>query len=78
MASLRSNGEARVLDLPKAITKHVMIVRESEGVWGEKAEKARPLSNEIPPGAKESRREVTASIVAAKRVTIGEPREAGR
>jgi hypothetical protein len=78
MASLRSKGEALVLDLPKAITKHVLVARESEGGWGEKAEKARQLNNEIPPGAEESRREVTASIVAGKRVTIGEPREAGR
>jgi hypothetical protein len=53
-------------------------VRESEGVWGEKAGKARQLSKEIPPGAEESWGEVRASIVAVKRVMTVEPREVGR
>ncbi|HAB15269.1 MAG TPA: hypothetical protein DCE44_02350 [Verrucomicrobiales bacterium] len=80
MASLRSPCEAQVLDLPEAITKHVSekIVRESEGGWGEKAGKVHPRSKEIPVGADESGGEVTASIVAAKRVTTVEPREVGR
>jgi hypothetical protein len=79
MASLRSKGEALVEDLPETITKHVRkIVRDSEGGWGEKAGKAHQISKEIPPGAKESRREVRTSIVAPKRVMTVEPREVGR
>jgi hypothetical protein len=79
MASLRRKGEAQVSDLPTAITKPVRkIAREPEGGWGEKAGKARQLSKEIPAGAEESGGEVRASIVAAKRVTTVEPREAGR
>jgi len=79
MASLRSKGEAQVKDLPETITKHVSkVVRESEGVWGEKAGKAHQISKEIPPGAEESRREVRAPIVALKRVTTVEPRGVGR
>ena len=79
MASLRRKGEAQVPDLPKAITKPVStVVRESEGVWGEKAGKARQLSKEIPAGATESGGEVRASIVAMKRVMTVEPREVGR
>jgi hypothetical protein len=79
MASLRRKGEAQVPDLPKAITKPVStVVRESEGVWGEKAGKARQLSKEIPAGATESGGEVRAPIVAMKRVMTVEPREVGR
>ena len=79
MASLRRKGEAQVPDLPKAITKPVStVVRESEGVWGEKAGKARQLSKEIPAGATESGGEVRASIVAMKRVMTVEPREVVR
>jgi hypothetical protein len=79
MASLRSKGEAQVSDLPEATTKPVSTVAwEPEGVWGEKAGKARQLSKEIPVGAAESGGEVRASIVAAKRVMTVEPREEGR
>ena len=79
MASLRTKGEAQVQDLPEATTKPVStVVREPEGVWGEKVGKARQLSKEIPAGATESGGEVRASIVAAKRVMTVEPREVGR
>jgi hypothetical protein len=80
MASLRSKGEAQVLDLSETITLHVSekIVRESEGAWGEKAGKVQQLSKEIPVGADESGGEVRASIVAMKRVTTVEPREVGK
>lgn len=79
VASLRGKGEALVYDLPDLISKHVvMIERESEGGWGEKAGKVAQISKEIPPGAEESRREVRAPIVAMKRVTTVEPRGVGR
>ena len=79
VASLRRRGEALALSLPEAITKHDRkIVRDSEGGWDEKAEKADQLSVEILPGATESGKEVRALIVALKRVTTVEPRGAGR
>ena len=79
VASLRRRGEALALSLPEAITKHDRkIVRDSEGGWDEKAEKADQLSVEILSGATESGKEVRALIVALKRVTTVEPRGAGR
>ena len=79
VASLRRRGEALALSLPEVITKHDRkIVRDSEGGWDEKAEKADQLSVEILPGATESGKEVRALIVALKRVTTVEPRGAGR
>ncbi len=79
MASPRRTGEALVDDQPEANTKPVSsFARESEGGWGEKAGKARQISNEILSGAEESGWEVRASIVAGKRVMIVEPREVGR
>jgi hypothetical protein len=79
VASLRRRGEALALSQPEVITKHDRkIVRDSEGGWDEKAEKADQLSVEILPGATESGKEVRALIVALKRVTTVEPRGAGR
>ena len=79
VASLRAKGEALALSLPEAITKHDRkIVRDSEGGWDEKAEKADQLSVEILSGATESGKEVRALIVALKRVTTVEPRGVGR
>ena len=79
MASLRVKGEALALSLPEAITKHDhTIAKDSDGVWDEKAGKAEQLSVEILLGATESGEEVRALIVALKRVTTVEPRDAGK
>ena len=79
LTSLRRKGE--VLDeilQSKGATQCVKASRNTDGGWSEKDRKVSWVSRDICSGAKGSRIEVRASIVAMKRVTIVEPREAGR
>jgi len=78
VASLRSSGEARSLDLIPEDSQHVESWGYVPGAWGGKAGKARQQSTENPSCATERRGEVRALIVARKRVMTVERRGAGR
>ena len=79
VTSLRRKGEVLgERSMSKGGSQYVKTLRNAGSAWSGKERKASWLSREICPGAKGSWAEVRASIVAMKRVTTVEPREAGR
>lgn len=79
LTSLLGKGEVPdETNRTKGGTKNVETLRKTEGGWSGKGWKVAWLSRDTCPGAEGSRAGVRASIVAMKRVTTVEPREAGR